>query len=142
MESIKLKVQERAFPSRGRARIHETHMKALGIKEGESVEISAGGDKKPVVVTIFADTLVEEGYIRLSPEDIAAAGAIPGMEVTVTRVPPIGERVKKSTEKTKENVKEDVKKAKETISKKASSTKESVEKGVESVKKNLKERDL
>ncbi len=142
MESIKLKVQERAFPSRGRARINESHMNALGIEEGDSVEVSAGGDRKPVVVTVFADTLVETGCIRLSPEDIAAAGAVPGMEVTVTRVPPIAERVRKSAGETKENVKEDVKKAKETISKKASSTKESVEKGVESVKKSLKERDL
>jgi len=142
MESIKLKVQERAFPEQRQGPDSRDPYESPWDQGRRECRDLGRGDKKPVVVTIFADTLVEEGYIRLSPEDIAAAGAIPGMEVTVTRVPPIGERVKKSTEKTKENVKEDVKKAKETISKKASSTKESVEKGVESVKKNLKEKDL
>ncbi|HOS81774.1 MAG TPA: hypothetical protein PK445_03520 [Methanolinea sp.] len=142
MESITLKVQERAFPSRGRARINEVHLKTLGISEGDSVEVSAGSDKKPVVVTVFADKLVEEGYIRLSPEDIAQAGAMSGAVVTVTRVPPVSERVKKTADKAKESVAKDVKKAKEVISKKSSEAKESMEKGVESAKKSLHEKDL
>ncbi|MDH7509457.1 MAG: hypothetical protein QHH04_00240 [Methanolinea sp.] len=142
MESITLKVQERAFPSRGRARINEVHLKTLGISEGDSVEISAGPDKKPVVVTVFADKLVEEGTIRLSPEDIAKAGAMAGAHVTVTRVPPVSERVKKTAGQAKESVARDVKKAKEVISKKSSDAKESMEKGVESAKKSLQKKDL
>lgn len=142
MASITLKVQERAFPSRGRARINEVHLKALGIREGDSVEVSSGSDKKPVVVTIFADTLVDEGYIRLSPEDIAQAGAMSGAEVTVTRVSPVSERVKKTAGQAKESVARDVKKAKEVISKKTSETKESMERGVESAKKGIQKKDL
>lgn len=142
MKSITLKIQERAFPSRGRARINEAHLKSLGISEGDSVEVSAGADKKPVVVTVFADTLVEEGYIRLSPEDIAKAGAMAGASVTVTRVPPVSERVKKTADQAKKTVERDVKKAKEVISKKSSEAKGSMEKGVESAKKSLQKKDL
>ncbi|MDI9632657.1 MAG: hypothetical protein QXL43_00995 [Methanolinea sp.] len=120
MGSLKLKVMERVFPSRGRARINEVHLKALGINEGDEVEISAGTGTKPVVVTVYADTLVEEGLIRLSPEDIAEAGAVPGGEVVVTRVPPMKERAAQAVGKVEE----------------------SIGKGIESVKKKLGEKDL
>ncbi len=142
MESIRLKIQERAFPSRGRARIHEKHVKSLGISEGDSVSVSAAGSRKPVVVTVFADSLVDEGYIRLDPKDIAEIGAVSGAEVTVTRVPPITEKIKKTAGETKETVAKDVGKAKEAIGKKVSTAKESMEKGVESVKKGIHKKDL
>ncbi|OPX70095.1 MAG: hypothetical protein A4E36_00676 [Methanoregulaceae archaeon PtaB.Bin009] len=105
MDSVKLKVQERAFPSRGRARLHKSYLSQLGIKEGDDVEISLGEEAKPVVVAVFADTLVEEGHIRLSPEDIAAIGAAPGSSVIVTRRPPLADRVKTGAETTAEKVK-------------------------------------
>ncbi|MCQ8894090.1 MAG: hypothetical protein NQU46_05605 [Methanolinea sp.] len=142
MDSITLKVQERAFPSRGRARLNESHLKSLGIGEGDEVEVSAPGGKKPVVVTVFADTLVEVGYIRLSPDDMAQVGARSGSEVNVTRRPPVGERMKKTAEETRETLKADVKKARETISSKTASVKGTVEKEVESVKKGLHEKSL
>ena len=39
MEEVYLKVQTRAFPSRGRARVHESVLPKLGIETGEHIEI-------------------------------------------------------------------------------------------------------
>jgi len=164
MDSLKLKIQERAFPSRGRARLHETYLKQLGIKEGDEVEISFEGAAKTGIVTVFADTLVEEGHIRLSPQDIAAIGAAPGSTVTVKKRPPLVERVKKGAEDTAgkvkegagqvaekikggapqaaEKVKEGVGQAAEIVKEEAAAAKGSIEKGTESVKKKLQDKDL
>ncbi len=115
MDFVKLKVQERAFPSRGRARLHERYLKQLDINEGDEVEISVEGAEKPGIVAVFADTLVEEGHIRLSPQDIAAIGAAPGSTVTVKKRPPLVDRVKKGAEDTAGKVREGAGQAAEKI---------------------------
>ena len=164
MDSLKLKIQERAFPSRGRARLHEKYLRQLDIKEGDEVEISFEGAVKTGIVTVFADTLVEEGHIRLSPQDIAAIGAAPGSTVTVKKRPPLVERVKKGAEDTAEKVKEGAGQAAEKIKggapqaaekvregagqaaemikEGAAAAKGSIDKGTESVKKKLQDKDL
>jgi len=164
MDSVKLKVQERAFPSRGRARLHEKYLRQLGINEGDEVEVSIEGAEKPGIVAVFADTLVEEGHIRLSPQDIAAIGAAPGSTVTVRKRPPLVDRVKKGTEGTAEKIREGAGQAREKIKggapqaservregagkaadkvkEGAAAAKESIEKGTESVKKRLQDKDL
>jgi len=149
MESIELRIQQRAFPSKGRARLHESLLGKLDLKEGEEVELSTGKTAKPVVVTVFADALVEEGYIRLSTEDIAKLGTAPGTMVTVKKRPALGDRMKKGAGDTAESVKagaaqapgaikEGAHKASEGIKSGASSAKESIEKGAESVAKKVK----
>ncbi|OPX69254.1 MAG: hypothetical protein A4E37_00525 [Methanoregulaceae archaeon PtaB.Bin056] len=164
MDSVKLKVQERAFPSRGRARLHEKYLRQLGINEGDEVEVSIEGAEKPGIVAVFADTLVEEGHIRLSPQDIAAIGAAPGSTVTVRKRPPLVDRVKKGAEGTAEKIREGAGQAREKIKggapqaservregagkaadkvkEGAAAAKESIEKGTESVKKRLQDKDL
>jgi hypothetical protein len=148
MESIELRIQQRAFPSKGRARLHESLLGKLDIKEGDEVELYLKGSEKPVVVTVFADALVDEGYIRLSTEDIAKMGTSAGTMVTVKKRPPLGERMKKGATDTAEGVKAGVSKAPETIKEGAhkasegiksgaSSAKESIEKGAESVAKKV-----
>ena len=149
MESIELRIQQRAFPSKGRARLHESLLGKLDLKEGDEVELSVEKTVKPVIVTVFADSLVEEGYIRLSTEDIAKLGTAPGTMVTVKKRPALGDRMKKGAGDTVESVKtsaaqgsEAIKggaqKASESIKSGASSAKESIEKGAESVAKKVK----
>jgi bifunctional DNA-binding transcriptional regulator/antitoxin component of YhaV-PrlF toxin-antitoxin module len=149
MESIELRIQQRAFPSKGRARLHESLLGKLGLKEGDEVELTVEKSAKPVVVTVFADSLVDEGYIRLSTEDIAKLGTAPGTMVTVKKRPPLGDRMKKGAGDTAESVKsgaaqgsEAIKsgahKASEGIKSGASSAKQSIEKGADSVAKKVK----
>ena len=111
MEGIELTIQTRAFPSHGRARVHESVLPTLGVKEGDAIEVQIlpfSEDKKPktVIVTIYADTMVEEGMIRISPEDIAKLAAAEGDMVLAQRKIPITEMISKKVNKTGKAVKE------------------------------------
>ena len=77
--SVTLKVKVRTFPSKGRARVHETVLPMIGAKEGEALLLAqypTEWDKKTktVAVTGYGDTMVDKSLIMLSPEDIAALG--------------------------------------------------------------------
>lgn len=153
MDSVQLIIQERAFPSRGRARLNEVYLKQLGIKEGDEVDLFKDASAKPVAVTVFADTLVEEGYIRLSTEDIASVGVAPGKTIIVKKRPPLAERVKKGAKDSAESVRASAKGAADSIKGKAkkaekdlkegsSAVKDTLEKGTDQVKKKISEKDL
>ena len=148
-----MKIQERAFPSRGRARLHESYLKVLGIKEGDEVDLYPDEKAKPVAVTVFADKLVEEGFIRLSTEDIARIGVAPGTSIIVKKRPPLADRVKKSAKDSAESVrsgakgaaesiKGKTKKAEKNLKKGAAAAKETIDKSTETVKKKIQEKDL
>ena len=66
MDEIQLIAQKRAFPSRGRARVHSDVLSKLDIEEGASIDIGIPDAEKWISVTAFADSLVESGHIRLS----------------------------------------------------------------------------
>lgn len=105
MEGIELAIQTRAFPSHGRARVHESVLPFLGVKEGDTVEVqkiplTEDEKLKKVSLTIFADTMVEKGIIRMSPEDIAKLAAAEGEIVTVLRKIPITEALSKKASQT------------------------------------------
>ncbi|WP_460006845.1 hypothetical protein [Methanogenium cariaci] len=111
MEGIELIIQTRAFPSHGRARVHESVLPFLGVKEGEAIEvhsISLSDDEKPkqVIVTIYADAMVEKGVIRVSPEDIAKLAVAEGDMVNVQRKVPITEYISKKVGRTGKAVQE------------------------------------
>jgi bifunctional DNA-binding transcriptional regulator/antitoxin component of YhaV-PrlF toxin-antitoxin module len=153
METMKLKVQERAFPSRGRARLHESLLGKLEIKEGDGLELYKDESAKPLIVTAFGDRHVEDGNIRLSTEDIAELGIAPGAVITVKKRPYMQERIKKTAGETAESVKsgatkagDSIKggaaKASESIRGGAKGARETVGKGAESVTKKLKDKDL
>ena len=74
MDEIQLIAQKRAFPSRGRARIHSEVLSKLEIDEGATIEIGIPDADKWISVTTFADSLVESGHIRLSEEDLKVTG--------------------------------------------------------------------
>ncbi|MEI6841933.1 MAG: hypothetical protein WCK53_11740 [Methanomicrobiales archaeon] len=61
MDEIQLIAQKRAFPSRGRARIHEDALKELEIEEGASIDIGIIDAEKWISATSFADSLVTSG---------------------------------------------------------------------------------
>jgi len=111
MDGIELIIQTRAFPSHGRARVHESVLPFLGVKEGDAVEVTKLPlieDEKPkqVTVTIYADTMVEKGVLRISPEDIAKLDAKEGETVNLQRKVPITEAISKKASQTGHAVKE------------------------------------
>ncbi|MDD1719931.1 MAG: TrkA C-terminal domain-containing protein [Methanoregulaceae archaeon] len=96
MADIELIAQKRAFPSRGRARIHSDTLTALGIGEGTAVEISPVGVEHWITVSVFADSLVERGAVRLSEEDLGALGSGEGTRLRVRTKGPITSQIKAS----------------------------------------------
>ena len=143
MEGIQLKVQVRAFPSVGRARLHESVLPDLGVKEGESLEIMkypAVYDEKakPISVAAYADRMLEKDIIKLSPEDIAALGVAEGDTVTVRRKVPLTEEIGKKAGEAGKAVSEGAGKAGEAIMKSAGKAGEAVDKGAKEVVKKIK----
>jgi len=102
MEGIEVKVQKRAFPSRGRARIHTSLLSDLAVKEGDSIEVAAG--EKVVKLGAFADSMVAEGVVRMDPEDMKKIGVEDGATVVVRRVTPLMEKLKKDTKGTTDKI--------------------------------------
>ena len=133
MEGIQLKVQVRAFPSRGRARLHESVLPDLGIKEGEALEILKypavyDDTSKPVTVGAYADTMIEKDIIKLSPEDMASLGVAEGDMVTVRRKVPLTEKVGKKAGETGKAISESATHAGEVLTKSASQAGETLKK--------------
>ena len=121
-KGIELAIQTRAFPSHGRGRVNESVLPVLGLKEGEAIEvykIPLAEDEKPkkVTITIYADTMVEKGVIRMSPEDIAKLSAAEGEVVNVQRKVPITEALSKKASQTGKAVHEGAGHVGETIEK-------------------------
>jgi TrkA-C domain len=85
MDNIELVAQKRAFPSRGRARIHVNDLSKLEIQEGSTIEISIPGTDTWISATAFADSLVEPGHIRLSDDDLKAVGAGEGAMLRIRK---------------------------------------------------------
>lgn len=120
MEGVYLKVQARAFPSRGRARVHESVLPELGIENEEHIEIQkyplAEEEKpKPLVLSAYADAMVEKDVIRMSPEDIAKIGIAEGDTVIVSRKVPLTEAIGKKMGATGKTIEEGAGKAGKTI---------------------------
>ncbi len=94
MEQIELIAQKRAFPSRGRARIHGDDLAKLEAAEGAAIEVSILDVDKWVSVTAFVDSLVDKGHIRLSEEDLKAVGADAGATLRIRKKGSMTEQVK------------------------------------------------
>jgi hypothetical protein len=136
MEGIEVKVQKRAFPSKGRARIHTSLLSDLAVEEGGAIEIAAG--EKVVKLGAFADSMVAEGVVRMDPEDMKKLGVDEGATVVVRRVTPIMEKLKKDTKGTEEKIAKGAKDVGGKVSKGAGSAAESVKKGAGSAAETVK----
>ena len=137
-ESVSLKVKVRTFPSKGRARVHETVLPLLAAEEGEPLLLAkypAVWDEKikSVTVTGYADTMVDKAVIMLSPEDIAALSVAEGDMVSVMRKVTWTEKFMKGATKTGETVKEGAVKAGQTVKEGAVKAGQTVEKGAKDV---------
>lgn len=106
-----MKIQKRAVPSHGRARLHTSMLSELGAQEGSKLELINDALNKSVAVTLFADSLVEEGYIRLSAEDIENLGLQEEDTVVIRKKPPLPETIKKEVGEAAERISEGAEKA-------------------------------
>ena len=139
--SVTLKVKVRKFPSKGRARIHESVLPMLAAKEGESLLLAkypTVWDEKTKTVTVsgYGDTMVDKSVIMLSPEDIAALGVAEGDTIAVIRKVTWTEKFMKLTKgagKAGTTVKESSVKAGKTVKEGAVKAGKTVEKGAKDV---------
>ncbi|MDD1653713.1 MAG: hypothetical protein LUQ64_04125 [Methanomicrobiales archaeon] len=137
MEGIEVKVQKRAFPSRGRVRVHTSLLADLALETGASVDVN-GGSGKVVTLGAFADSMVAEGVVRMDPEDMKKLGVDEGAVVVVRRAKGITEKLKKGTAETTEKVAKGAKDVGGKVSKGASSAAQSVKKGAGSAAETVK----
>jgi uncharacterized protein with PhoU and TrkA domain len=99
----------------------------LGVQEGAKLEIINEATGNAVTVTLFADSMVEEGYIRLSTEDLASLGLYEDDTVTIKRKPPISEQIREEAGEAVERVSEGI----ERVGKEAGEAVERVSEGIE-----------
>src|SRR5512139_2647732 len=120
--TVTLKVKVRTFPSKGRARVHESVLPLLEAKEGEALLLAkypaVWDDKtKNVSVTAYGDKQVDKSVIMLSPEDMAAIGVAEGDSVSAIRKVTWTEKVTKGATAAGHTVKEGATKAGSAVSK-------------------------
>jgi hypothetical protein len=96
MQEVRLTLKKRAFPSQGRVRLNIAHLPDLGIHEGDHVDLINEATKKTVTTTVIADTMVREGQLRVSEEDLKTLGLNDDEEVLVRKTPPMEARLKKA----------------------------------------------
>jgi len=96
MDTLTLKTKKRAFPSRGRVRLHETRLAQLKIVNGDRIDLVNEAAKKTVTVTVIADTMVGRDEIRVSEEDLKSLGLKDGEEVSIKKSLGIKEKVSKT----------------------------------------------
>lgn len=96
MQEVRLSIRKRAFPSEGRVRLNIAHLPALNVNDGDRVDIINEAAGRSVTVTLIADTMVREGQIRVSAEDLGKIGLDDEAEVLVVKTPPLKEKVKKA----------------------------------------------
>ena len=120
--SVTLKVKVRTFPSKGRARVHESVLPMIGAKEGEALVLAqypTVWDKKTktVAVTGYGDAMVDKTVIMISPEDMAALGVAEGDTISVIRKVTWTEQISGAAAKAGGAVKEGATKAGKAIGK-------------------------
>jgi hypothetical protein len=96
MQELRLTVKKRAFPSQGRVRLNIAHLPALGIREGERVDLVNETTKKSVTTAVIADNMVRQGQVRVSEEDLKTIGLLDDEDVLVRKAHPVQEKIKKA----------------------------------------------
>ena len=96
MQEVRLTIKKRAFPSKGRVRLHESKLTDLGIVNGDHVDLINETAKKTVTVSVISDTMVGQDEIRVSEEDLKSLGLKDGEEVSIKKSLGIKEKVSKT----------------------------------------------
>jgi hypothetical protein len=138
MQEIRLTLKKRAFPSRGRARINAVHLPDLGVTEGGQADLINEATGTSVTVSVVADTMVTEGQVRVSAEDLAALGLAEGGAVLVRKTAPLNEKIRKVAEDAGKSVQKHVDTLDKTLTKTAGDVKTGAEKASDSISKAAK----
>jgi len=138
MHEIRLTLKKRAFPSQGRVRLNIAHLPELGIQEGDHVDLINETTKKIVTTTVIADTMVREGQLRVSEEDLKLLGLHDDEDVLVRKTPPLEAKLKKAAADANVALSEGAKKLDGAARKTAGDVKAGAAKATETVKKETK----
>jgi len=138
MQEIRLTIRKRAFPSQGRVRLNIAHLPALGIREGDKVDLVNEATKKSVTTAVIADTMVREGQIRVSEEDLKSLGLDDEQDVLVVKTPPVDAKIKKMAADAGTSLSKSVDTLGKTAKKTAGDVKTGAEKAAKNVKKTVK----
>lgn len=136
--SVTLKVKVRTFPSKGRARVHESVLPLLDAKEGEALLLAQyptvwDEKTKTVAVTGYGDKMVDKSVIMLSPEDIAALGVAEGDTISVVRKVTLTEKISGHAAKAGSAVKEGAVKAGSAVKEGAGKAGDTISKGTKDI---------
>jgi uncharacterized protein YjbJ (UPF0337 family) len=138
MQEVRLTVKKRAFPSQGRVRFNVAHLPDLGILEGGHVDLINESTKKTITTSVIADTMVREGQIRVSEEDLKALGLQDEEEVLVRKTPPLEEKIKKAAADANRSFSKGLDKLDEKVKKTTGDVKAGTAKATDTVKKETK----
>lgn len=138
MQEVRLTLKKRAFPSQGRVRINIAHLPDLGIQEGDKIDLVNESTKKTVTTAVIADTMVREGQIRVSEEDLKLLGLHDDEEVLVRKTPPMDAKLKKMAADANASLTKGVDALDRSVKKTAGEVKAGAEKTGESLKKGTK----
>lgn len=138
MKEVRFTIKKRAFPSQGRVRLNLAHLPELGIREGDHVDLINETTKKSVTATVIADTMVREGHLRVSEEDLKSIGLNDDDDVLVKKTPPLQEKIKKVAADANKSLSKSVGKLDETVKKTTVDVKAGAVKAADTVKKETK----
>ena len=138
MQELRLTIKKRAFPSQGRVRLNIAHLSDLGIHEGDHVDLINEATKKTVTTTLIADTMVREGQVRVSEEDLKTLGLADEAEVLIRKTPPVQEKIKKAAADAGASLSKSAEKIDKAVKKTSEEVKTSAAKAAETVKKETK----
>lgn len=138
MQEVRLTLKKRAFPSQGRVRINIAHLADLGIKEGDKIDLVNESSGKSVTTAVIADTMVREGQIRVSEEDLKSLGLGDEDEVRVIKTPPVDAKIKKMAADAGTSLSKGVDTLGKTAKKTAGDVKAGAAKAAKNVKKTVK----
>jgi anaerobic selenocysteine-containing dehydrogenase len=135
MHEVRLTVKKRAFPSQGRVRLNIAHLSVLGIREGEYVDLVNEATKKSVKAAVIADTMVREGHVRVSEEDLKTVGLLDDEDVLVRKAQVSEGKIKKAAANAATLPSKDASKPDDAVGKTAGSLKKGTKKAADIVEK-------
>jgi len=138
MQEVRLTLKKRAFPSQGRVRLNIAHLPELGIHEGEHVDLINEATKKSVTTSVIADTMVREGQVRVSEEDLKTLGLDDDDDVLVRKSVGLPEKLSKAAAEANTSIAKGVGKLGSAAKKTAGEVKTGAAKTAETVKKETK----
>ncbi|MFA6363855.1 hypothetical protein [Methanoregula sp.] len=138
MQEVRLTLKKRAFPSQGRVRLNIAHLPELGIHEGEHVDLINEATKKSVTTSVIADTMVREGQVRVSEEDLKTLGLNDDDEVLVRKSLHLQEKLSKAAAEANTSISKGVGKLGNAAKKTADEVKSGAAKTADTVKKETK----